>query len=456
MANYNQNTPYEVRRAHFIERAKAIWGDAFDYTDMQFTTGKDPCVITCRKHGPFRVAMAQNHILKDSRFRTGCPYCKEEQTGLPNQRLHKEHRAQKAKEEAERKAARKAEQERREELRKQEQEQKKSDMAFYVSFYGYDVSKYDARQLHAIYASLKSKEKLAKQRAERKAELERQKQLRAEERKRKEEERIRKRTADLISQAIEIHGNKYDYTKTTYEKKLYHGKMMWVLANIYCPKHGYFDARPDVHIQQGCGCALCAGILNNLSAEERKQRWLAQCHERFGDRFDYSQVEYVNNDSIVKIYCKEHDYLFETTPDTHVRGYGGCPYCSASVGEVHIRKWLDDNNVKCDTQRKVPNENPDLDLYYLVSDFFLPDYNLYIEMNGQQHYMEVGLFKNHRNRDGSLRERQRTFELQLLRDETFRKYCQDHRHNLLEIKYDQINKIPQILERTLKKYAHSM
>ena len=37
--------PYEWRRAHFIERAKALWGDAFDYTDMQFTTGKEPCII---------------------------------------------------------------------------------------------------------------------------------------------------------------------------------------------------------------------------------------------------------------------------------------------------------------------------------------------------------------------------------------------------------------------------
>lgn len=109
--------------------------------------------------------------------------------------------------------------------------------------------------------------------------------------------------------------------------------------------------------------------------------------------------------------------------------------------------------MKYDPQHQVPNENPDLSLLYLVPDFWLPDYNLFVEMNGQQHYEEVGLFKNHRNRDGSLRKRQRTFELQLLRDETFRKYCQDHNHNLLEIKYDQIDRIPQILKRTLNKYA---
>lgn len=301
MATSLANSHYEVRRAHFIDRAKAIWDDAFDYTDMQFTTTKEPCIITCRKHGPIRIGMAQNHIMKNEHLRTGCPYCKEEQTGIFNYRQvpDKAHE-RKVKREAQLEAERKA----KAAVRKQKEEQK-------------CIAKQQERD--------RRKAEREAQLAAQKAELERQKQLQAEERKRKEEERIRKRTTDLIAKAIEVHGNKYDYTKTTYEKKLYHGKLQYVLANIYCPTHGFFDTRADVHIQQGCGCALCAGVLNNLSAEERKQRWLDQCHERFGDRFDYSQVEYVNNDSIVKIYCKEHDYLFETTPDTHVRGYGGCP-----------------------------------------------------------------------------------------------------------------------------------
>lgn len=448
MANFNKNAPYEVRRAHFIERAKAIWGDAFDYTDMQFTTGKEPCVITCRKHGPIRIGMAQNHIMKNDHLRTGCPFCREEQDGI----ARREAQAVKRAEEEEKRKARKAERERKAAERKEAKMQEFLMRKQYVADHNYDVSSMTDQQINQHYSSIKGSERLLEQGRKAKAERERKKQLQAEERKRKEEERIRKRTADLIAQAIEVHGNKYDYTETTYEKKLYHGKMMWVLANIKCPTHGYFDARPDVHIKMRCGCALCACNYNHMPVEERKQMWIDKCRERFGDRFSYRDVEYVDNDTPVKVFCKEHKYLFAVTPDTHVRGAGGCPYCSASEGEALIRKWLEDNNVNFDPQHQVPNENPDLPLLYLVPDFWLPDYNLFVEMNGQQHYEDIEFFRD-RPLARSKREREWSFQQQQLRDETFRKYCQDHNYNLLEIKYDQIERIPQILKRTLKKYA---
>lgn len=444
MANYNQNSPYEVRRAHFIERAKALWGDAFDYTDMQFTTGKEPCIITCRKHGPIRIGMAQNHILKEPRFRTGCPYCKEEQTGVINYRQLPGVKS-KAQQRIEQKAERKAERERLQAEKQAKREAERNRKLKHMQEHGVDVARLQPSEINYRYhATVKHVESL-----ERKA---RQKEKARKQRKRKEAEAIRQRGLKWIERAKEIHGEKYDYTETTFEKKEYHGKVQWVLANIKCPTHGYFDARPMVHVTMKCGCPLCAGNYNFMPVEERKQMWIDKCRERFGDRFSYRDVEYVDNDTPVKIYCKEHKYLFDVTPGTHVRGAGGCPYCSASEGEALIRKWLEDNNVNFDPQHQVPNENPDLPLLYLVPDFWLPDYNLFVEMNGQQHYEDIEFFRD-RPLARSKREREWSFEQQQLRDETFRKYCQDHNHNLLEIKYDQIDRIPQILKRTLKKYA---
>jgi len=250
--------------------------------------------------------------------------------------------------------------------------------------------------------------------------------------------------ADWLKKARAVHGDKYEYDETRPPRKIAD------YIRYKCPEHDWQIARYDSHVVQGHGCKYCAGIYTNVPVEERKRIWVQKCKERFGNRFSYRNVEYINNDTPVKVFCKEHKYLFEVTPDTHVRGSGGCPYCSASEGESKIRKWLEDNNISFVPQYKVPNENASLPLLYLVPDFWLPDHNLFIEMNGQQHYEDIEYFRN-RPLARSNRERGWSFETQQLRDATFRQYCKDHNHNLLEIKYDQIDRIPKILKRTLKK-----
>lgn len=48
-----------------------------------------------------------------------------------------------------------------------------------------------------------------------------------------------------------------------------------------------------------------------------------------GDVYDYSQVEYVNMKTKVKIICSEHG-VFEQTPDKHLHGRCGCPICAGN------------------------------------------------------------------------------------------------------------------------------
>ena len=55
----------------------------------------------------------------------------------------------------------------------------------------------------------------------------------------------------IIKEAKEIHGNKYDYSKVTYR----HSKDK---ITIVCPKHGDFDITPNLHLL-GYGCPCCGG-----------------------------------------------------------------------------------------------------------------------------------------------------------------------------------------------------
>lgn len=134
---------------------------------------------------------------------------------------------------------------------------------------------------------------------------------------------------------------------------------------------------------------------------------------------------------------------FITDPWAHLRGSGACPLCSSSKGEALIRTWLENNKVKFDTQYKLPNENMFCKRQYLLADFYLPDLNLIIEMNGEQHYQYVAHFHA----------KDWTFEDQQVRDDTLRAYCKTHRINLLEIKYNEIGRIPKILAKAIKKHG---
>lgn len=46
-----------------------------------------------------------------------------------------------------------------------------------------------------------------------------------------------------------------------------------------------------------------------------------------GGKYDYSQVEYVNNKTPVKIFCKRHGCYFYLRPDNHICLKQGCPEC---------------------------------------------------------------------------------------------------------------------------------
>ena len=110
---------------------------------------------------------------------------------------------------------------------------------------------------------------------------------------------------------------------------------------------------------------------------------------------------------------------------------------------MEIFKWLSEHAIPFETQKIIPNENMFCKRHYLVADFYLPDINLIIEMNGEQHYQPVEHFNT----------KDWTFEDQQIRDETLRAYCRDHRINLLEIKYNEIGCIPKILAKAIKKHG---
>ena len=178
-------------------------------------------------------------------------------------------------------------------------------------------------------------------------------------------------TADFISKAKEIHDNKYDYSKVNYVNN--HTKVC-----IICSKHGEFWQTPHNHLC-GNGCSKCS-----LKYQYTTSEIINKFVEKHGDKYDYSNVLYRSTDEYVCIICPKHGEFWQQ-PYHHIGG-NGCPNCSRSLLEEKVSDTLDILKVTF-FQHVNQKMFPWLKKQHL--DFYLPEYNIAIECQGEQHYKPV-------------------------------------------------------------------
>ena len=123
----------------------------------------------------------------------------------------------------------------------------------------------------------------------------------------------KKTLSEFISEARNIHGDKYDYSKVNYKDN--HTGII-----IICPVHGEFEQTPKSHLR-GQGCPHCAGV-----AKLNNETFIKKAREVHGDKYDYSKVDYKGNKKEVIIICPVHGE-FKQKPNAHLNGHG-CPKCS--------------------------------------------------------------------------------------------------------------------------------
>jgi hypothetical protein len=122
---------------------------------------------------------------------------------------------------------------------------------------------------------------------------------------------------EFIEKAIIIHGNRYDYSKVDYK-----GSNIEVI--IICKEHGEFLQQPSVHLS-GCGCNKC-GIINMKNKQTgTTEEFIEKAIIKHGDKYNYSKVDYNGNNYDVIIICKEHGEFLQK-PHGHLSGRG-CNKC---------------------------------------------------------------------------------------------------------------------------------
>lgn len=127
------------------------------------------------------------------------------------------------------------------------------------------------------------------------------------------------RSGRFITRAREIHGDRYDYSLVEYVNAR-------SCVQIICSEHGIFEQTPDNHISKKTGCPRCGAERRAEQQRLSTEEFILRVSEVHGDKYDYSQVEYVNNHTKIQIICPEHG-VFEQTPSKHLYGRG-CPECA--------------------------------------------------------------------------------------------------------------------------------
>ena len=131
-------------------------------------------------------------------------------------------------------------------------------------------------------------------------------------------------TETFIEKARKVHGDKYDYSKVNYINSQ-------TKVCIICPEHGEFWQRPNNHLN-GWGCSKCSNEKTHEKQRLTTEEFIEHAIEVHGKKYDYSKVNYINNQSKVCIICHEKDEYgiehgeFWQTPNNHLNG-NECPRC---------------------------------------------------------------------------------------------------------------------------------
>ena len=306
----------------FIEKAKAIHGDKYDYSKVEYVNGRTKICIICPEHGEFW-QIPNSHLMGK-----GCKMCGIENTVSKNSDTQKDF-IEKAK-------------------------------AIHGDKYDYSKVKYIDSSTKVCIICQEHGEFWQRPYCHIQGQGCYKCGIK------KNSNAYRKNNSDFIKNAALIHNNKYNYSKVEYINN--HTKVC-----IICPEHGEFWQTPKHHLH-GHGCPFCSNRFGYTN-----ESFKSAANKIHNNKYDYSKVEYINASAKICIICPKHGEFWQM-PYCHIQGQG-CPKCNESHLEREIRELLERKGINFSYRERKLGWLGGLEL-----DFYLPDLNMAIECQGIQHY----------------------------------------------------------------------
>lgn len=182
------------------------------------------------------------------------------------------------------------------------------------------------------------------------------------------------------------------------------------------------------------GCFKCGLQRLSLSKRITNENFVKKLNKINPNIIPLEEYELSNKKILCK--CKICNNEWKVIPSSLLMGFG-CPNCNLSKLELRTKIELDLLNINYLTQYKFDNCRNILPLPF---DFYLPDYNILIEVDGIQHFESVKHFNGENG-----------FKKTKYRDNIKNKYCEENNIKLIRIPYWEIDNIKSILEKELNK-----
>ena len=365
---------YKSKKYEFIEKAKEIHGDKYDYSKVEYNGYHTKVCIICPKHGEFWKTPAKHISSKQ-----GCPHCTKEHSIVDNFNSYTTKEWVKKAKEIHGD---------RYDYSKVEYKNNHTKVCIICPTHG-EFFQYPSYHLNGNGCRKCADEKL----------------LMSQE--------------DFIKKCKEKYGDKYDYSKVEY-------KNCRTKVIIICPKHGEFSVMPRHFIKNGNKhlreCPLC-------SLEERTKttdEFIKQAKKIHGNKYDYSKVEYKGKNNKVCIICPKHGEFWQF-PFNHLRG-NCCPHCSAEMN-VYETKLFDSLSKDFPELEFIHSYRNKKILNRLELDIFSEKYKLAVEYQGDQHYRPLDIYGG-----------EDSFKKQKERDTLKKKICENNGILLLEFSYNKNEK----------------
>jgi hypothetical protein len=193
---------------------------------------------------------------------------------------------------------------------------------------------------------------------------------------------------------------------------------------------------------QGRGCPKCAS--------QKAHRAYSKSHEEFINELKNVNPsitildEYYNNRTKIRYKCNICNKVSMSTPCKLLDGESGCHFCKSSIGEQKIFCFLFAHKVPFEREKYFEDCK---DKGKLPFDFYLSDYNICIEFQGEQHFRPVDF--SYTPTEESKNKAVEKFKGIQKRDKIKAEYCKQNGIRLLIIDYKQIKNIESILTKEL-------
>ena len=289
----------------FIEKAKKIHGDKYDYSKVNYINSRTKICIVCPEHGEFWQT-PENHTAK--KHPQGCPICSKINSSK-KRKLTTEQFIEKARK-------------------------------IHGNKYDYSKVKYINNHTEVCIICPEHGEFWQTPQGHlsgRGCNLCRYKAI---------SKKLSNNNDDFIERARKVHGDKYDYSKVNYVNNR-------TKVCIICPEHGEFWQTPDSHLS-GSGCKICKKEKLSSIKKIPYNDILKKMNETHNNKYHYCDDTYVDTRTKMKIICPEHGEFWQT-PKTHIKG-AGCPICAGNKKltlDEFIKRSIKKHGIKYDYSKSI-------------------------------------------------------------------------------------------------------